>query len=192
MGRFPAIELFLCAFAGSLLAAERTACVPGEEGRWICGDAARMQDRPVRPATPPPAAPLPPVLLIDPDRLFGPAPARTSASSTTAEPAQPGSAAEPMAARTAPARPEPAPVTPTTLRRGSHVWQLARAGNPAGFAALLRQRGVAAAEVRTLQTRRGDWLLLYGDFSGIEAARAARTRAGAGFARAWAEVESEL
>jgi hypothetical protein len=186
MGRLPAIEVLLLCFASSMLAAERTACVPGEDRRWICGDPSRLQDRPVKPQAPPPAAPLPPVLLIDPDRLFGPAPERAAANPPATR------AQQPVAARTAPARPEPAAVTPTTLRRGSYVWQLARAAKPTGFAGLLRARGIDAAHTRQLQTRRGEWLLLYGDFSGIDAARAARAHAGAGFARAWTDVESEL
>lgn len=196
MGRLPAIELVLLWVASVALADGRTVCVPGEDRRWICGDPASLQGRPIKPPDPPPAAPLPPVLLIDPDRLFGPAPARSDPAATPSVP--PAStriaAPQPTAARTAPARPEPAPapVTPTSPQRGRHVWQLARAGNPAGFAALLRQRGIDPADTQSLQTRRGDWLLLYGDFATIDAARAARSKAGAGFARAWRDVQSEL
>jgi hypothetical protein len=190
-----AIELCLLLGAGGALAAERTVCVPGEDRRWICGDEASLRDRPIPPPAPPPAAPLPPVLLIDPDRLFGPAPkrdaARVPASAGSNEPAA-GTKPGLQAAETAPAGPEAAPTRPALPHRGSHVWQLVRASSPAGFAGLLRARGIDPAETRSLQTRRGDWLLLYGDFPGIDAARAAKARAGAGFARTWADVEAEL
>lgn len=190
MRLLPAIELCLLLGAGGALAAERTVCVPGEDRRWICGDEASLQHRPLTPPAPPPAAPLPPVLLIDPDRLFGPAPKREPPRTAGNERAGRQEAAQ--AAVTAPARPEPAAATPSLPHRGSHVWQLVRASSPGGFAGLLQARGIDPAQTRSVQTRRGDWLLLYGDFPGIDAARAAKARAGAGFARAWADVESEL
>lgn len=191
MRLLPAIELCLLLGAGGALAVERAVCVPGEGRRWVCGDEAGLQRRPPPPPTPPPAAPLPPVLLIDPDRLFGPAPERepprSPASAGTVSPAEPASSAV-----TSPARPEPSPAKPTLPHRGSHVWQLVRAATPSGFAGLLQTRGIDPAATRSVQTRRGDWLLLYGDFPSIEAARSAKAQAGAGFARAWADVETEL
>jgi hypothetical protein len=190
------IELCALLGAGTVPAAERTVCVPGEDRRWLCGDEATLRKLPVTPPAPPPAAPLPPVLLIDPDRLFGPAPKREAGSAIASTPELPprtdADALPPGTVTTAPARPEPAPAAASLARRGSHVWQLVRASSPGGFADLLRDRRIDPAEARSLQTRRGDWLLLYGDFPGIEAARAAKSRVGAGFARSWVAVESEL
>lgn len=186
----------LCALllAGSALAAESKVCVPGENRRWLCGSAAEPPSAAARaelPAPPPP--PLPPVLLIDPERLYGPAPeapirslrADANADSpVAATPGDPGTAEKTPDSPTAPDRPEPTP-------RGSHTWQLARASGPAGFAGLLRARGIDPAQVLEIRTRRGDWLLLYGDFPDLETARSARGRAGEGFARAWRDIDAE-
>lgn len=192
MRRLHVIELCLLLTAGALPAAERTICVPGEERRWICGDEASLRNRPVEPPAPPPAAPLPPVLLIDPDRLFGPAPKADPGPATASRAPETSAEAATDAVTTAPAAPEPG-VAPSVLsRRGSHVWQLVRASSPNGFGAFLAARRLSASDTRALQTRRGDWLLLYGDFPDIDAARAARARAGAGFARSWTDIEAEL
>lgn len=201
-----AIEFGLLLGASSMLAAERSVCVPDEDRRWICGDEASVQNRPPPPPpAPPPAAPLPPVLLLDPDRLFGPAPKRepthTATNTEPVKPTEPApTAATAPAARPEPAsvaesaavRPEPVPAMPTLPKRGSHAWQLARASSPGGFAGLLQARGINPAETRSVQTRRGDWLLLYGDFPNIDSARAAKARAGTGFAKSWADVDSEI
>lgn len=195
-----ATSLMLAFFAGTALAAEQKACIPGAEQRWICGDAAKLREASASAAAlpPPPAPPLPPVLLIDPDRLFGPAPSPLDrgpdthevAPSTAPSTAPADATASGTSGTTGTVQPVAAPSAPT--RSGSHVWQLARAASPVGFAALRRERGIADDLTRTLQTRRGDWLLLYGDFPSIEAARTAQAQAGPGFARAWSQVESEL
>lgn len=192
MRRVPVIECCLLLAAGLLPAAERTICVPGEERRWVCGDEASLRNRPVEPPAPPPAAPLPPVLLIDPDRLFGPAPKPEVRAASTAEDRDRPANTTAAAVTTSPAAPEPAAAPAVVPRRGSHVWQLVRASSPIGFTAFLKSRGLDAAATRALQTRRGDWLLLYGDFPDIDAARAARSQAGAGFARRWSDIEAEL
>lgn len=183
--------------AGSALAVESKVCVPGENRRWLCGSAAdppKAAAPAELPAPPPP--PLPPVLLIDPERLYGPAPQApirplpaesipdAPVSVESPAPGEPGAVANAPEASTAPDRPEP-------VRRGSHTWQLARASTAAGFAGLLRVRGIDPAQVREIRTRRGDWLLLYGDFPDVEAARGARSRAGEGFARAWKDIDAE-
>lgn len=181
--------------AGGALAADSKVCVPGEDRRWRCGSAADPPKAAAQAELPnPPPPPLPPVLLIDPERLYGPAPeaqirsvpAESIPDSPVAEeppaPGHPGSLANAPEASAAP--PEP-------LRRGSHTWQLARASTATGFAGLLRARGIDPAQVHEIRTRRGDWLLLYGDFPDVEAARGARSRAGEGFARAWQDIDAE-
>lgn len=184
-----ALGLALSCSVGS--AEETRTCVPGADRRWVCGTESEMRERtrdlPVQLPAPPPA-PLPPVLLIDPERLLGPM------ADEARGPADDAGIADAARADASPAGgPAAEAATPASANRpaGSHVWQLARASSPAGFAALLRARGIDPDDTRTLQTRRGDWLLLYGDFADIDSARAARRVAGDGFARAWREIEAE-
>lgn len=191
--------LVLLAFAANAWA-EKERCVAGPDGEWRCGknitdaDAAPLPARSERST--------PPVMLIDP-RRFGevdrvpsappPAPTRRSVSaSKSAESTAVASGAaqndpspELEAPAAAPTKPpaEAVAQTPPTNAPSSDLdfsppttgfaVQLAVASSPRGFASLLAKLGDRPKNFQQRQLKNGNWVLLLGNFSSLEAARSA-------------------
>lgn len=190
----PAAVLVLLGSAGVFAdAPPQQTCVPGPNRTWQCGPqgAERASNR--ASTVPEPAAvevhsagnakpSTPPVMLIDPERLFGP-----SSGPTASRPVvqAPGQVRSDQAPAPEPVRgPLPVPTSPT----GQYVVQLARASSPTGFADLLAARGLSETGAQQVALRGGGWLLVYGNYPDIDAARrdAARLK---GFAKARADID---
>lgn len=190
-------EFVLVLLLAPALSAAGTVCVPDGPRTWRCTDhetppepeapaVPAVDDRrtgsPAAAGRPPEQAPVPPVLLIDPERLFGPRPqGQRPARSPSLVPGQTPRPATPSAkALPVPAAPRPPPAT------GPYALQLARAASPSGFAALLAQLKLDPGRARTVRAADGGYLLLYGDYPDLESARAARHLAPGAFPRALA------
>ena len=161
--------------------AESGRCVPAADGGWHCGkdvteaDAAPLPERQSRT--------MPPVMLIDPAR-FGEGdididmPPEATAAAPVAAEAPIAAAVIPEAAEVA--RPATAQLSAATetaeispAASGNFVVQLAVAGSPRGFDALLAKLGADARNSQRRQLANGSWVLLIGSFNSIAQARSA-------------------
>ena len=179
--KFCVLTAFLLGVIGAANA-ESGRCVPAADGGWHCGkdvteaDAAPLPERQSRT--------MPPVMLIDPAR-FGEGDIDIIDLPSEAEAAAPVAAEAPIAAAVIPeaaevARPATAQMSAATetaeispAASGNFVVQLAVAGSPRGFDALLAKLGAAARNSQRRQLANGSWVLLIGSFSSIAQARSA-------------------
>ena len=157
--------------------AESGRCVPAADGGWHCGkdvteaDAAPLPERQSRT--------MPPVMLIDPAR-FGEGDIDIIDLPSEAEAAAPVAAEAPIAEAAEVARPTTAQMSAATetaeispAASGNFVVQLAVAGSPRGFDALLAKLGADARNSQRRQLANGSWVLLIGSFKSIAQARSA-------------------
>ena len=157
--------------------AESGRCVPAADGGWHCGkdvteaDAAPLPERQSRT--------MPPVMLIDPAR-FGEGDIDIIDLPSEAEAAAPVAAEAPIAEAAEVARPTTAQMSAATetaeispAASGNFVVQLAVAGSPRGFDALLAKLGADARNSQRRQLANGSWVLLIGSFNSIAQARSA-------------------
>lgn len=149
-------------------------------------------------AAPAPVVPEPEPVAPEPERV-------------ASEPAPVAREPEPVVAETIAAEPASAPVVATTLASaprnstaflaiapGHYTLQLARAASQSGFATLLGTLGLRGEEAYSVPLSAGgapSWLLLWGDFENLDAARAAAAQLAprtAAWPRRAAPIQDEL
>lgn len=197
---------------------DKIVCVPGNDGKyWDCGrgaDAPAPRGLP-RSSTPNASPSAPPPYLINPDRLpaymrgsMGASPAPAPAAAAPMPAARPEPKPEPVAASASVPAPAAPPATVATasaigdsrallaLAPTAYTVQLAAAGSPDGFAAVLGRLQLAADEAYSVRVRReGEdwWLLLWRDFPNLASAKAATDGLGAGYwPRRLAPLQAEV
>jgi hypothetical protein len=174
--------VLLILLANCALGKER--CVPKSDEEWLCGaNVTRADAVPVsrtRTASEPPAFLRAPGADVE---------RGMDRSGATAEPPSEQAQSESSQA-SAPVEPSNLPSEPATQAAGAFGVQLALTGTAQGFPALLKRLGLSAAQTQTLRLRDGRFVLMYGRFDSLDAARAAIPFGATGaFARALSALD---
>lgn len=207
------VLLLATAFGSAATPPPENVCVPADGGGWNCGNTAAPPPPAALPAVAPSAvsgSSSPPLLLIDPKRFQLQSPDAAPIANVQPEPesappppAVPEPVPEPVAV------PAPQPVHPSvayasglfgnaefqSLTPGQFTLQLAAAGSPDGFAALLArlQAPHPAWQLRVQRGAQSLWLLCLGTFADAASARAAVPPGSAGaFPKPVAQLQLEL
>jgi hypothetical protein len=144
-------------------------CVPKAGGGWLCG--ANVTQADAAPIVRKAEASRPPVLLVDPNK-FGQVESSAIAPMTAADVIAVNNAETPVA-------------NPTAQAGAGYTVQLARANTQKGFAPLLQRLKLSPKQARIVPAPGGGFLLLYGNYPSLEAARTAIPAGASGaFARA--------
>jgi hypothetical protein len=160
--------LGLCLLCSTAAMAYET-CVPKAGGGWLCG--ANVTQADAAPIVRKAEASRPPILLIDPNK-FGQIENNAIAPMTAVGVIAAENAQAPLA-------------NPTAQAGGGYTLQLARASAQKGFAPLLQRLKLNPKQARIVPAPGGSFLLLYGNYQSLEAARAAIPAGAKGaFARA--------